>query len=160
MKPSKCLGTHFYCDTIQCNSTALCLRLITNTSMTSVGTSVYIPIHFKLFTRTNDRDMRSIAFNLALDISLPSRYQILTPPFSEHQIFRTSRHPPTHSLSLLLLNLPPLTPSPQYNIHSTIHSTSQPITKPKISFLFHRKEKGKKAKTSKSDHFQPQSKFT
>ena len=141
------MGTHFYCNTIQCNPTALCLRLITSTSIISIGISIHVPIRVESFTRTDDRDIISIAFNLALDISLPSRYQILTPPFSEHQIFRTSRHPPTHSLSLLLLNLPPLTPSPQYNIHSTIHSTSQPITKPKISFLFPRREKGKKAKT-------------
>jgi len=121
----------------------LCLRLITNTSITSIGTSIYIPIHFELFTRIDDRDMRSIAFNLALDISLPSRYQILTPPFSEHPICRISCHPPAHSLSLQLLTLPPLTPSPQYNIHSTIHSTSQPITKPKISFLLPEKKERK-----------------
>jgi hypothetical protein len=28
---------HFYCDTIQCNSTALCLRLITSTSIISIS---------------------------------------------------------------------------------------------------------------------------
>jgi hypothetical protein len=153
VKPSEYLGTHFYCDTIQCNSTALCLRLITSTSIISIRISIHIPIHVEFFTRTDDRDMSSIAFNLALDISLPSRYQILTPPFSEHQIRRTSRHPPTHSLSLLPLTLPPLTPSPQYNIHSTIHSTSQPITKPQLSFLFLReREQKKESKNSTSDH--------
>ena len=36
VKPNECLGTHFYCDTIQCNSTALCLRLITSTSIISI----------------------------------------------------------------------------------------------------------------------------
>ena len=158
VKPSEYLGTHFYCDTIQCNSTALCLRLITSTSIISITISIHIPTHVEFFTRTDDRDMSSIAFNLALDISLPSRYQILTPPFSEHQIRRTSRHPPTHSLSLLPLTLPPLTPSPQYNIHSTIHSTSQPVTKPKVSFLFLR-EKKKESKTSKSDHLPTPIKF-
>jgi hypothetical protein len=158
-KPSECLGTHFYCDTTQYNSTALCLRLVTSTSIISIGISIHIPIHVEFFTRTDDRDMRSTAFNLALDISLPSRYQILTSLFSEHQIGRTSCHPPTHTLSLLLLTLPLLTPSPRHNIHSTIHSTSQPITKPKISFLLPRK-KGKKAKTPNQTTFQPQSNFT
>jgi hypothetical protein len=139
VKPSEYLGTHFYCDTIQCNSTALCLRLITSTSIISIRISIHIPTHVEFFTRTDDRDMSSIAFNLALDISLPSRYQILTPPFSEHQIRRTSRHPPTH-------------------IHSTIHTTSQPVTKPKVSFLFLR-EKKKESKTSKSDHLPTPIKF-
>ena len=33
VKLSACLETDFYCDKIQCNSTALCLRFITSTSI-------------------------------------------------------------------------------------------------------------------------------
>lgn len=33
VKPSACLETDFYCDKIQCNSTALCLHFITSTSI-------------------------------------------------------------------------------------------------------------------------------
>jgi hypothetical protein len=62
---AKCLGTRFYCDTIQCNSPALCLRLITSTSIKSISFS--LPCRNLLLQKTKSyHSLEVVSFKLTV----------------------------------------------------------------------------------------------